>query len=132
MSKCPHCQAIHDEIVERITKRRRMEELASAFAIVGVLAWLDGLGYSHNAMEWALHRLGLYEGDTHTLRRRDSFFTEARLENETLRDMLRECKDLLRECQARLLRSVGFDVHEIEAHQKSIGSATNPSSTEEP
>lgn len=118
MSKCTQCQAIDDEISERIDKRRRMGDLAAAFAIVGVLAWLDGLGYNQNAIEWALFRLAIYDGDRKGHLRspmRDGLYEDTRARNEVLHDMLRECKDLLRECQARLLRSVGFDVHEIAA-----------------
>ena len=88
--KCEACAAIDREMRERVAQKRIMEDLAAAFAVVGILAWLDGIGYDTNEMTWALHRLGLYNGEHwHKLNavERDSAI---RLENDTLREWLHD------------------------------------------
>lgn len=60
---CEACRAVEEDIRTRVSRRRMMEDLASAFAFVGLLSWLRSMGYSDNAIGWAMHRLGLYNGD---------------------------------------------------------------------
>lgn len=62
---CDECRRISRESTERVVRRRMMEDLAKAFAFVGLLGWLrgTGMGYGDIEIEWAMHRLGLYNGD---------------------------------------------------------------------
>jgi len=91
--KCEACAALDCEVTKRVERSRMMEDLAAAFAVLGIFAWLDGIGYSQPEMTWALYRLGLYNGDHyHKLNslQRDRMTQSAQLENRTLREMLTE------------------------------------------
>lgn len=59
---CDECRRISRQAAERVVRHRMMEDLAKAFAFVGLLGWLRGMGHNDFEIEWAMHRLGLYDG----------------------------------------------------------------------